>query len=231
MATERFEMRIDSDLLERLDAWGSEQDDTPSRAEAVRRLIELGLSHGTKGRAPHFTDGEKLITLMLTDLLKGLNVETETNIDLVRNAIYGGHYWALGWEMPGVYHGHNDKESRVGFVVDVLDMWSFMEEGYEVLSDEGKEQLAKDAEPFGTHVKFLGFDGNNEAEYMSIATFLVRDLDRFTRFKDRSFNSHSPTLVGYGRMVRAFEPIRATLIGRRMTVNELATVLNARKAG
>jgi uncharacterized protein YfbU (UPF0304 family) len=230
MATERFEMRIDSELLERLDAWGTEQEDRPSRAEAVRRLLELGLSHGSKGRAPHFTDGEKLITLMLTDLLKGLNVETETNIDLVRSAIYGGHYWALGWEMPGVYHGHNDKESRVSFVVDVLDMWSFLEEGYEVLSDEGKEQLAKVADPFGAHVKFLGFDGNNEAEYMSIATFLVRDLDRFTRFKDRSFNSHSPTLVGYGRMVRAFEPIRATLIGRRMTVDELATVLNARKA-
>lgn len=230
MATERFEMRIDSELLERLDMWGSEQEDTPSRAEAVRRLLELGLSHGAKGRAPHFTDGEKLITLMLTDMLKGLNVETETNIDLVRNAIYGGHYWALGWEMPGVYHGHNDKESRVSFVVDVLDMWSFIEEAYELLSDEGKERLAKEADPFGTHVKFRGFDGNNEAEYMSIATFLVRDLERFTRFKDYDFNSHSPTLVGYGRMVRAFEPIRATLIGRRMTVDELATVLNARKA-
>lgn len=230
MATERFEMRIDSELLERLDEWGSEQEDTPSRAEAVRRLIELGLSHGSKGRAPHFTDGEKLITLMVSDLLKGLNIQTDTNLPLVEKAILGGHYWALGWEMPGIYHGHNDKESRVSFVVDVLDMWSFIEEGYEVLTDEAKERLAKEADPFGTHVKFRGFDGNNEAEYMSIARFLVHDLDRFTRFKDHDFNSHSSTLVGYGRMVRAFEPIRATLIGRRMSVEELATVLNARRA-
>lgn len=230
MATERFEMRVEKELLERLDNWRETEEDSPSRAEAVRRLLEIGLSHGVKGHAPHFSDGEKLITLMVADLLKGLNIKTDTNLPLVEKAILGGHYWALGWEMPGVYHGHNDKESRVSFVVDVLDMWSFIEEAYELLDDKNKERLAKEAEPFGTHVKFWGFDGNNETEYMSIAMFLVRDLDRFTRFKNHDFNSHWPTLVGYGRMYRAFKPIRTTLIGRRMTVDELAVVLNAYKS-
>ena len=228
MTTERFEMRIDSDLLERLDAWRTGQDDGPSRAEAVRRLLEAGLAHDGRGRAVHLSDGEKLLTLMLADVIEKLGVDTETNLSLVRNVIYGGHYWALDWEMPGVFHGHVDKRSRVSFVVDVLDMWTILEEGFERLSAEGKAHLVKNAAPFGEHVVFTGFDGNNEGEYMSIATFLVEDLQRFSRFRDkRSLNSHHPTLETYGRMVRAFKPIRQGLIGRSMTAEEMTTVLNA----
>jgi len=36
-----------------------------------------------------------------------------------------------------------------------------------------------EAELFGEHVVFTGFDGNNEGEYMSIARFLINELDRF----------------------------------------------------
>lgn len=232
MVTERFEMRIDSELLARLDYWRGQEDDLPSRAEAVRRLIEAGLAHDNKGRPVYLSDGEKLITTMLADVIKGLKIETETDIDLVKNVIYGGHYWALGWEMPGLFHSHIDKQSRVSFVVNVLDMWDFLEEAFEKLGDDDKARLAELAEPYGKEVKFPGFDGNNESEYMSIARFLITDLSRFSRFQDRQhdLNSHYPMLEPYGRMYRAFEPIRRDLIGRGMTVDEVATVLNARRA-
>jgi len=232
MATERFEMRIDSELLARLDNWRNEEEDTPSRAEAIRRLIEAGLAHDNKGKPVYLSDGEKLITTMLADVIKGLNIETETNIDLVKNVIYGGHYWALGWEMPGLFHDHIDKRSRVSFVVNVLDMWDFLEEAFEKLDDDEKARLAEAADPFGKHVRFPGFDGNNETEYMSIARFLVDDLSRFSRFKDKKhdMNSHHPTLETYGAMYRAFEPIRKTLIfGKAMSVEQMAEVLNARR--
>lgn len=231
MTTERFEMRIDSELLDRLDHWRNSEDDEPSRAEAVRRLLEAGLAHDKRGPGPALSDGEKLIAVMLSDLIKKLGVEVDTDVDLVQKVIYGGHYWALGWEMPGIFHGHADKQARVGFVVDVLEMWSFLEEAFEELSDEDKAWLAKEADPLGKHVTFTGFDGNNEGEHMSIARFLVDDLQRFSRFREghRDLNSHHPTLETYGRMVRAFEPIRKTLIGRRMNASEMATVLNARR--
>ena len=35
LKTERFEMRLDSRTLERVDAWRARQSDLPSRAEAV----------------------------------------------------------------------------------------------------------------------------------------------------------------------------------------------------
>jgi metal-responsive CopG/Arc/MetJ family transcriptional regulator len=44
LKTERFEMRLETTMIERVDAWRRKQEDLPSRAEAVRRLIELGLS-------------------------------------------------------------------------------------------------------------------------------------------------------------------------------------------
>jgi uncharacterized protein YfbU (UPF0304 family) len=233
MATERFEMRIDSELLARLDNWRGNEEDTPSRAEAIRRLIEAGLAFDNKGKPVNLSNGEKLITVMLADVMKGLKIKSETNTDFVKNVIYGGHYWALGWEMPGLFHDHIDKRSRVSFVVDVLDMWSFLEEAFHKLSDDDKARLAKAADPFGNHVQFPGFDGNNESEYMSIARFLIEDLNRFSRFKDRSddLNSHHATLEKYGNMYRAFEPIRATLIfGKAMSVDQLTQVLNARRS-
>jgi hypothetical protein len=232
MGSERFEMRIDSELLERLDQWRQGEEDAPSRAEAVRRLIESGLAHDNKGRAPHFSDGEKLIAMMLGDLIKKLDVEVETNVDFVQKVILGGHYWALGWEMPSIFHSHVDRQSRVRFVVDVLDMWSFLEEAFEKFGKEDRKRLVAEAGPLGEHITFAGFDGNNEAEYFSIARFLVDDLKRFSRFRKghRDLNSHHPTLEGYGRMLRVFEPIRKSLVGRGLSVDDVIAILNSRRA-
>jgi len=233
MVSERFEMRVDSELLERVDQWRMGEDDSPSRAEAIRRLIEAGVAHDNKGRPPHLSDGEKLIAMMLGDVIKAQGLEVDTNVDLVQKVILGGHYWALGWEMPGIFHGHSDRQSRVRFVVDVLDMWSFIEEAYEKLGKDERERLAKEADPFGSHVQFPGFDGNNEGEYLSIAGFLVEDLRRFGRFRDRrtDLNSHHPVLQTYGQMLRVFEPIRKILIGRSLSVDELVAILRRQTSG
>lgn len=41
--TERFEMRLSESGVERLDEWRRIQRDLPSRAEAIRRLVDCGL--------------------------------------------------------------------------------------------------------------------------------------------------------------------------------------------
>jgi hypothetical protein len=40
----RFEIRLPAELVEGIDRWGCEQPDLPTRAEAARRLIEIGLA-------------------------------------------------------------------------------------------------------------------------------------------------------------------------------------------
>ncbi|MCH8808816.1 MAG: HAMP domain-containing protein [Proteobacteria bacterium] len=72
--TERFEMRLSQRALDNVDAWRANQDDFPSRAEAVRRLIEAGLST-TSAIQLKFSDGEKLTMLMLCEVYKHLNIK------------------------------------------------------------------------------------------------------------------------------------------------------------
>jgi hypothetical protein len=42
-AADRFDMRVDPAWMKRIDDWRRKQDDLPSRAEAIRRLVDLGL--------------------------------------------------------------------------------------------------------------------------------------------------------------------------------------------
>jgi hypothetical protein len=39
----RLEMRVDTSWLKRIDDWRRQQDEIPSRAEALRRLTDIGL--------------------------------------------------------------------------------------------------------------------------------------------------------------------------------------------
>ena len=53
MATEeleRFEMLATPDWLQAVDHWRAKQEDIPSRAEAIRRLVEHSLQLATKSR-------------------------------------------------------------------------------------------------------------------------------------------------------------------------------------
>lgn len=42
-----FQMRVTEDFLESIDKWRAKQEGEPSRAEAIRRLVELGLKTKT----------------------------------------------------------------------------------------------------------------------------------------------------------------------------------------
>jgi hypothetical protein len=47
----RFELRLPPELSDEIDAWRRDQGDIPPRAEAARRLIEIGLA-ASKGIKP-----------------------------------------------------------------------------------------------------------------------------------------------------------------------------------
>ena len=227
--TERFEMRLDSRTLERLDSWRAHQADLPSRAEAIRRLMEFGLSEMER-KPLKFSDGEKLMTLMFCDLYKHLKMKGGIDPSFVEEVFHGGHYWGLEWNYPGLFHGHEDNKATVDEVVDILDMWSFLEESYAVLSKKDKDYIAKEAAPFGKRIAFRGFDGNNETEHLFIAEFLIKKLARFTRFKDRDLNIHTPRIRGYRRMVKVFEPIRPNLgPGNLLGAGAIIKILNAQR--
>ena len=173
------------------------------------------------------SEGEKLIVLMLSELYEKLGVEGEIEPDFIKSAIFGNQLWGLKWKYSGIPFEESEDPEVVKEVVDILDMWSFIEYTYSHLTEAEKKQLEIDAAPFGKEPKFIGFDGNNETEYMGTAMFLVNDLERFQEFKGRNFNSHMQVVEIYSRMLETFEPIRENLTNKPMSVDDLTKILKA----
>lgn len=171
------------------------------------------------------SDGEKLILLMLSELYEKMGIKGEFEPEFIKSAIFRDHLWGIPWKYSGIPFEDQETPEIVKEVVDILDMWSFIEHGYQNLSDEDKAQLEKDAGPFGKDPQFRGFDGNNESEHMSVASFLINDLERFEEFKGRSMNSHCPSIETYGRMLAVFEPMRRNLMSGRLSLSNLTTIL------
>jgi hypothetical protein len=46
----RLEIRLPAELAEQIDDWRREQPDLPSKTEAIRRLVELGLGASPRKR-------------------------------------------------------------------------------------------------------------------------------------------------------------------------------------
>ena len=174
------------------------------------------------------SDGEKLILLMLCQIQEHLKMKSDTDTELVKEAIYSGNLWGLAWGMPGVFHGSETSEEIVREMVNILAMWERLEQSFAGLKPEDKKWLAENSD-LGDDVKFSGWDGNDQIEvhYISAARFMVEHLDRFQQFKGRDFNAHMPTLDAYRRMLAVFEPILRQVLNRDFSKEQIAQVLAA----
>lgn len=222
--SERFEMRLEPEMMARVDDWIHKQDHPLSRAEAMRTLVERGLDQEQMLLRP--SGYERMTLWMLAELLKQQQgFEDKGTADLIQEAVFGGHFWALEWELTGVLHSHTDSRKALREVVDSMDMWNFIERACERLSSGDQKRLEKSLDRQVSGIQFIGFDGNHETEHMSIARFLVEKLGRFERFKNRSMNSHMPRVGHYNRMFAKFDRIRPKLGRRELNVEELVEVL------
>jgi uncharacterized protein YfbU (UPF0304 family) len=174
----------------------------------------------------NISDGEKLILLMLSDLYQKLELDGEIDPDFIKSALFNDQMWGISWKYTGIPFANDETPPEVSFVVDVLDMWDFIELSVERLSKEDREVLAEQADPFGRNPSFNGFDGNNEGREMSIARFLINDLERFQRFSGRDLNCHHPSLDMHMRMLEAFKPIRERTPGTPLGVESLVQILS-----
>jgi len=151
------------------------------------------------------SDGEKLILIMLSEIYEHLQIKSDIDPAFVQDAIHTDNIWGLDWEHTGIFHStDHDDPPALHETGEIMGMCDNMEYAYEQLSDDDKERVKKEAEPFGEHVTFRGFDGNNETKHLSIARFLIDKLDQFQRFKGRDLNSHAPSLDTYNRMLPAY---------------------------
>lgn len=176
-----------------------------------------------------FTDEQKLIAAMLAEVHQKLGIEDGVNSKLVSEAIWSGNEWAIKWDVQLGWTGEEGNPPYVKHVLDVLDMWKFIEDGYADLDGNGKKLFAEGTG--SSHApRFAGFDGNNEADEYSAAKFMINKMGRFQSFAGRDLNSHSPSVERNERRLAVFAPIYKQLSYRnpcRLTVEELIAIVNA----
>jgi uncharacterized protein len=99
------------------------------------------------------------------------------------------HDEIFGWIFDGL------AESESTLVIDAMDMYFAIQRAYDALDDK--------AETEEWRTKFPGFDGNHETAYMGYARFVVEKEGRFRFLKPykEDFNSHTPMLDRYRRMI------------------------------
>jgi hypothetical protein len=118
-------------------------------------------------------------------------------------------------------------ESTPSVVKDVLEMWELLEHSYNRLQATDREKVKAETKPSGYDVRFSGFDGNHETEYMAAARVLINDLDRFSLFKGRDLNSHMPSIETYQRMLAVYQPLRYNHDFDVLNAEQIIAILNA----
>jgi hypothetical protein len=84
-------MRLSDDFMAKVDAFAAEQDDKPSRSEAIRRLVEIGLGSVKVARAQKRSDSPTALDLAAVqiDLLADSGAPAEEQASRKRHLLKG----------------------------------------------------------------------------------------------------------------------------------------------
>lgn len=165
---------------------------------------------------------ERLILIMLTDLLDAAKAKTRIDTALVRKAVAQGHFWALDWDMPFV-DAYDDMRAVVDEVAEILELHAVLEASYAALPARERERIGA-VEPLAFH----GFDAEREGAQHEIARFLIAEMGRFPAFEGRALDAPAPTLAASRallRALRAARPGEALTTQTRLTAEELRAIL------
>ena len=80
-----------------------------------------------------FTPAERLIVMMLADLMEAVKAKSEIDPVLVKELVTSNNEWALTWEYSGIFDESVRSEADVDETADILDMWSGIERSVEDL--------------------------------------------------------------------------------------------------
>ena len=174
-----------------------------------------------------FTDGEKLIALMLCEVLKELRSDDIVDPDFIEDAILKDYTWSISFRYNGIPFENDELPDIVKEVMDILDMWSLIERSYERLDDEDKSILLEEVGLSETQLSFKGFDGNNEPQF-GIANFLIHKLSLFSDFSNRDINAHLPTIDMHRRMLVVFNRIKPEngLIDDHLSMEQMSEIIS-----
>lgn len=165
------------------------------------------------------SNGEKLLAIMLADIMEAGSIDGEIEPAFVKNAIFSDQMWSLRWQYGGLFNSDEADPPAVQETASILTMCSYVEYSIKQLTPSERSELADDADNV-----FVGFDGNHDDHY-GIADTFINKMNRWDEFKGRYLNSHHTVMPKYLRMVEVFQAIGPTDGG--LTLDEIKAILEA----
>ncbi len=140
------------------------------------------------------TDGERLIAVMLAEVMEALKLDRELDPALVKSLVVNNDGWALQRKYSGIFDSEAPSNEVVKETADILWMFGIIE------SAIGDLVGAEAEESKGWHYnKWRGFDGNNDPHY-SVARTMIEELGEFEQSrKGINLNSHTQTSLPHYR--------------------------------
>ncbi|MGX9359609.1 YfbU family protein [Pantoea ananatis] len=154
-----------------------------------------------------YTQAEKLQLLMLCDIYKTLGIQNSFDPDLIDEAISTDNTWAIGWQYQMLNDG-SQKPYRVSLFADTVEMYDMLRYTYGQMAPHEKTQVANAIPHFNAQnsIIFPGFDGNNEAEYITVGG--IFKLMGLWQGVDLTRNSHIQMVQKYENMLKIYIPAR-----------------------
>jgi len=162
---------------------------------------------------------ERLILVNQLLIIEKLYPEEASHYARHRQALEEGYELHYGWIYERLWDGLSKEECRK--VLDILDMYRALSMVEKALADkefEGKYWL-----------RFKGFDGNNESEYLAYSRYFIVDLGRFDELRYGQavpdFNSHLPSMPKYSAMLDEWDRLGRSF---NLTVGDAVDILSAK---
>ncbi|HYG47781.1 MAG TPA: YfbU family protein [Allosphingosinicella sp.] len=163
------------------------------------------------------TPGERLIAVMLADMMEHLKVESDVDPRQIKDLLFSNNDWALPLAVGGLFGGEGPTDHQIEETYAILDMWRGIEAALAQLAEEEKAGLDLD------QFKFEGFDANNDKHY-----FLTKTLVELGRYSERDpvINSHSSSsLEHYRVMLERYRDARRGGGARPLSLDQLKRVV------
>lgn len=147
------------------------------------------------------SDGERLIAVMLAEVMEALNLKRDLDPALVKTLVINNDIWALRRQYSGIFSSTPPSEEVVSETTNILWMWGIIEHSIEQLTGDQAEEAQR-----WHWKKWRGFDANNDDHY-GVARTMIVELGEFEDSRNGvNLNSHSQTsLPRYRKMYEIFK--------------------------
>ncbi len=156
-----------------------------------------------------FTRKERLSLINQYKILSKLYPDDSEHYEELREILEDGY--EVFYSQVDEWISQDMPKDEGKFVLEILDLYRSIEDYKRISKDEAISEHH--------YSYFMGFDGNNEGQYMQFARFLINKQDKFSEQKDYlrkndNLNSHMPMVNTYKKMLAKWG-----LLGKPWTLN------------